>query len=92
MEKYWIIKYALTKGIYEVKAKTSNDNKDVLIAREGISISWFHGEGKEWCKSQEDAISRANDMKIKKIESLKKQLKSLENMTFEHRSLDSKCK
>lgn len=43
----------------------------------------FHGQGVEWCKTKEEAIVRAEEMKKRKIVSLKKQIEKLEKMKFE---------
>lgn len=78
--KVWITKYALTQGIFEAEADESE------IFRGMIAVSpfeFYHGEGKEWHKTKESAISRAEEMRKKKISSLKKQIKKLENMKFE---------
>ena len=85
--KVWITKYALSEGIKEVEAelcldtdKTGNMIKCELIS--GFN-SYFHGEGRDWHKTREAAIKKAEEMRQKKIESLKKQLQKLEKMRFE---------
>jgi len=78
--KVWISKYALTKGIYELEVKrcvNSIRDKD-----ESDMVSYFHGEGKEWHLTKESAIVRAEEMKLRKIESVKKQLNKLEKLKF----------
>lgn len=67
--KVWITKYALTDGIIE----TDSENG----AR---SIDLYWGD----CHlSRESEIKKAEEMRQKKIESLKKQIKKLEKMRFE---------
>jgi hypothetical protein len=44
---------------------------------------FYHGEGKEWHTSKESAIKKAQEMKQKKIETLKKQIAKLEKIKFE---------
>ena len=43
----------------------------------------YHGEGKEWHRTKEAALVRAEKMRQKKIASLKKQIEKLERMKFE---------
>lgn len=79
--KVWITKYALTDGIIEADAESCGTN----IA----SVSWDNGTRctnlywKECYLSKEYAIKKAEEMRQKKIESLKKQIKKLEKMRFE---------
>jgi hypothetical protein len=78
--RVWITKYALTIGIYEIEARETSSPGMVGDANDPLSM--FHGEGKEWHKSKEDAIQRAEIMKNKKIESLEKQLEKIKNIIF----------
>lgn len=84
--KVWITKYALTKGIFE--AEISDDCIDIdrsgnmIQVKDGRFAVYYHGKGKEWNKNKESAIKMADEMRKKKIESLKKQIKKLENMKF----------
>lgn len=77
--KAFITRYALTKGIIEVEAREGSDG-------------WFGPKGQEeWCwrfplaawhRTRKAAISRAEEMRVKKIASLKKQITKLENLKF----------
>ena len=77
----WITKYALTKGIFKADAE--------LCGLDIISASWDNGTrcnnfaGEEWWNTKKQAIEKAEEMRSKKIESLKKQIKKLEEMRFE---------
>ncbi len=79
--KVYVTKYALTKGIFEMNVESqSEDGKSVF------GKAWdqfYHGQGLEWCKDKASAIARAEEMRQKKIASLKKQIKKLEAMQFE---------
>lgn len=44
----------------------------------------YRGQGIEWCKTKEEAVERAEVMRKKKIDSLKKQIEELEKMRFEN--------
>lgn len=81
--KVWITKYALTNGVIENDAEICIDADETgnMISC-GIG-NYYHGEGKEWHKTKESAIKKADEMRQKKIESLKEQIEKLERMRFE---------
>lgn len=80
--KVWITKYALTDGIIEEEAEPCG--KDMIAVRNERALSsYFHGEGKNWHKTKESAIAKAEEMREKKIASLKKQIDKLEKIKFE---------
>ena len=80
--KVWITKYALTDGIIEA------DANPVLCGSVCISdiispvLCRILNEG-EWHSDKKQAIDKAEEMRQKKIESLKKQIDKLERMRFE---------
>jgi len=77
--KVWICKYALTEGIYEAEARYCSSVGMIETIEPRM---YFNGEGKEWCMFKEDAIKRAEEMRLKKIESHKKSIAKLEKMNF----------
>lgn len=82
--KVWLSKYALTRGIKEVEAKRCSDVDNDMIEIIGVPYAdYYHGEGKEWHLTKESAIKKAEEMRINKIESLKKRIKKIENIKFE---------
>jgi hypothetical protein len=81
--KVWITKYALTKGIIEVDdAQNCNDASMIRCPSLG-SFAMFHGEGKEWHKTKESAIAKAEEMRVKAIATHLKSIEKLEKMRFE---------
>lgn len=74
MEKVFITKYALTEGILE---------KEAEICDYGHEIAYVKGEfssyslGKEAFRTREQAMERAEKMRLKKIASLKKTDRSI---------------
>lgn len=74
MDKVWITKYALTSGIIEKEAEIKGG-----IAIVSTLETYY---GKEWHRTEEDAKKRAEEMRLKKIESLKKQIERLEKIQF----------
>ena len=80
MFEVWITKYALTQGIFKLIArKTHSENMIEVETQRG---SYYHGEGKEWHLTKESAITYAENMRLKKIESLKKAIVKLEELDF----------
>lgn len=82
--KVYIIKYALTQGIYKVEVKQIEGN--MLISKNtGSSIidtDYYHGKNKEWCDNKEDAIKYAEEMRIKKINSLQRQIAKIRSLAL----------
>lgn len=76
----WITKYAITRGIYEMEISSISDDGNTVHGK-----AWndtFRGEGKNWCRTREEAVKRADAMRLKRIEDLKKQIAKLEKMKF----------
>lgn len=77
--KVYITKYALSTGIIET------DDAEICSNISGDMISYKnygYYRGNDWHKKKEDAVLRAEVMRIKKIESLKKQIEKLDKMKF----------
>lgn len=79
--KVWVTKYALTSGITEHEVEINhNISSDMVTDKSGSYPCSFHG--KEWWRTKSNAVDYANDMRKKKIASLKKQIKRLEALEF----------
>ena len=78
--KVWITKYALSKGIYSIDAEKTH-TVNMIIGKANGYADCYHGD--EWHKTSPAAITRAKEMQVKKIASLKKQLKKIKSLTFE---------
>lgn len=75
--RIWIAKYALTQGIEEIDSEEvfsfKIEGKYLSFNRKKSSLPELYcGEGKEWHRSKESAIKRAEEMRDKKIENLQK--------------------
>ena len=83
--KVWVTKYATSgEGVIPCKeAKgTGFDDMIVVPAKEAqLNFNW-HIHKPDWHTTPEAAIARAEEMRTKKIASLKKQIANLEAMTF----------
>lgn len=77
----------MTKGIYEAEVYenclSADPSGNMISIREKGYVSCFHGNGNEWHTTKESAINKAEEMRQKKIDSLKKQIQKLEKMKFE---------
>lgn len=78
--KVFITKYALTIGIYEIEAEGTQQSG--MISDSNNPYTYYHTEGKDWHRTREAAVKRAEEMRTKKIASVKKQLTKLEKMEF----------
>jgi len=78
----WISKYALTQGIFEATAEMGGFDGMIHVRQDRGSDSFFHGEGKEWHRTREGAVRRANEMRLKQILTMEAKLLKLRSMTF----------
>lgn len=74
--KAYVTKWALKKGIIEVENPEFYEKYICFgVYNELVNpVDWF--------RTKQEAIRRAEDMRVKKISSLKKQLAKLERMKF----------
>ncbi len=80
--KVFVTKYALTLGIIEIEAETCDSVNPDMIKDINRKHDYYHGEGREWHRSRETAIFKAQAMKEAKIKALNKQLEKLNKLTF----------
>jgi len=83
--KVWVTKYALSEGILELDAalyKTDGMQEYVVVRNERFPCRTFFCAN-EWHYTKEAAIARAEEMRIKKLQSLNKQIKKLSALKFE---------
>lgn len=81
--KVWISKYALTQGIYEAEVERSTSAPSMVVQKQATTYAIaYHGEGKEWHHTEQEAKDKANQMVAAKIESLEKQLRKLRGTKF----------
>lgn len=82
--KVWISVYALMQGIEEKDVEICSSISEDTVIENGIDcIRFYHGKGREWHLTKEDAIRKADELRNKKIDLLKRQIKKLQNMKFE---------
>lgn len=83
--KIWITKYALTDGIIEAIAHKFTWRTYIVIPKyTGTRVGIIRlMKILDYSVTKELAVKKAEEMRQKKIESLKKQIKKLEEMRFE---------
>mgnify|MGYP001580355414 CR=1 FL=1 len=85
MPTVYVTKWALTKGIFEVGGASYSDGL--------LSATWtnaygelvqrcFHGEGREWHRTREAAVDRAEAMRDAKLRALEKQIARCKALKF----------
>jgi len=84
----WITKYALTKGVFSTEVYLDADehsSRRRVSEKEKQEFAVWPASYYEpdWHETKEAALARANEMRVKKIASLKKQVKALEAMKFD---------
>ena len=81
--KFWITKYALTKGIYEVEAKERLDIEDkpmdMICVKKEYGSGYYCKEGRDFHRTEVGAINRALEMGNKKVKAIHKQIDKLEH-------------
>jgi hypothetical protein len=82
--KVWITARALALGIEEYEAEYSGMEDGVRFKRPGdYYATYVWGRNKHWHETRESAIARAEEIRLKKIVSMRKQLAVLETKRFE---------
>ena len=80
--KVWITKYALTAGIQEREAEIDESDGTAAVKQERYHADYYHGEGRDWHRTLEGAIARAEEMRATKIASLRKSIVKMEKLRF----------
>lgn len=81
MAKVFITKYALTEGIKEIETdirKNEVGNYEYVF----YGNHYFFYIGKDAFTDKSEALKKAEEMKIRKIASLRKQIEKLEKLSF----------
>ena len=76
--KAWVTKYALSSGIEFVNGEVNHNVSSSMLSYGVRCVA----HGKDWHRTPEAALARAEEMRTAKIASLKKQIAKLEKMTF----------
>lgn len=77
--KVYITKYALSSGIFEAEGELSQHDSNYFR----VPGAYMSFDSSEWHRSFESAVSKAEEMRKKKIASLQNQVVKLQKMTFD---------
>lgn len=79
----WVTKYALTTGIEKHEAVTTCSDDMVCVRGDRIKGEYDqHFHGKDWHTTEEEAKKRAEEMRVKKLKSMEKQMKKIKSLVF----------
>ncbi len=79
----WITKYAMSSDIVCCTATPSLTGSGTIHVRvRNVLDSYFHGEGREWHRTRQAAIARAETMRTEKLASLEKQAAKIRKLDF----------
>lgn len=78
--KFWISKYALTMGIYEIEAPVSEHGDDRRYASGGRS--GFFRIGRDAHELREDAVAATEKKRTAKLASIQKQVARIKALNF----------
>jgi len=80
--KYWITKYALTQNIFTIEATVCENTAGSMIqeSADGGYRVCYHKP--HWHETPELALLRAEEMRGKKIASIKKSIAKIEKIKF----------
>jgi hypothetical protein len=87
LEKVYVVKYALTKGIEEytnVELSCLNDTNMIIVRankEEGRFLDAYYHKG-DWFFTKEEAVAKAETFRDNKIQACKKQISKLEKLVF----------
>lgn len=79
--KVWITKYALTQGLFEMNAEIIDRGVKHVYAR-GKTPTGHSLFTREWTKTREEAVEKAEKMKKARIASLKRSITNMQAKTF----------
>jgi hypothetical protein len=77
--KVWISQYATTKGLFEVEAEPCGNSTVRDVDRVCV---YYVGEGRQWHNTRNEALTRAEQMRVKEIDALRRKLAKLEALDF----------
>lgn len=75
--RVFITKYALTQGVFEVEGELDRDGEYLIWKNSGSWIKQYTHK-RDFSLSLQDALTIAEQARVKKLASLKKQLSKLE--------------
>lgn len=80
----WVTKWATTRGILKFNARVCSPDGSMVETIDGKYTMYFHKN--EWHRTPEEALSRANEMRLNEIKSHEEEIEKLRSMVFIFRS------
>lgn len=81
--KAWVTTYALTQGILVVEGEVCHEINSAMLSYRSSGYEYpMNAHGKDWHRTPEAALARAEEMRTAKIASLKKSITRLEALKF----------
>ena len=81
--KAFVTKVIPKDGIIQEVEADQGFRSHIISVKSTNWIDFYKVQGKQWHLTRESAITRAEYMRVQKIESLKKQITKLENLKFQ---------
>lgn len=78
--KVYITKYALTKGILEKEVEVSPISEKMVVERKNGGNICYHKPF--WYENKDDAAKHANELRLKKVKLLEKEISKLDGLFF----------
>lgn len=80
--RVWITKYALTKGIFELAdvEQAVEISDGMIVETTGSYRNRYHGEGREWHRTCESAVTKVMEMIAAKRKSVAAALAKLDKL------------
>lgn len=88
MATVWISRYALTEGIFELYEYEIRGDFVYWTNENSRGHSYIPGKNRHWHGTKDEALTRAELMRLRKIKSLEKQILKLKDMSFKLESAD----
>ncbi len=82
--KAWVTKCALTEGIQLVDGEVCHEISSGMLSYGAYGTA----HGKDWHRTPEAALARAEEMRKAKIASLRKSIEKMERLTFKAPNAD----
>lgn len=76
----WISKYALTEGVFSDEVEDRFDISPTMVSSTTKSSAYYQNGA--WHRTREEAVEKAEKMRLARIAALKKQIKRLATLSF----------
>jgi hypothetical protein len=78
----FMTKYALTSGIIKIRCRIDSENGYASEVRSGFTTIGHFLSKNEYSLTRQEAIAKAEELRIRKLQSLDKQIKKISALKF----------